>query len=101
MNHREKAYTDSTICLVPGGHADIGGGWELENDDEVPLSHIPLVWIVREAQRAGLEFDEEKMEKMGCLDDNVIPTEQNGMPTIELSGSPGGENDTDGNQKED
>jgi len=52
----------------PGGHADIGGGWELQ-DHEVPLSHVPLVWIVREAKKTGLQFDEEKMFALGCLED--------------------------------
>ncbi|KAI9884214.1 MAG: hypothetical protein M1823_004007 [Watsoniomyces obsoletus] len=53
----------------PGGHADIGGGWELASDEQYALSHIPLVWMVREAQRAGLRFDEEKLRAMSCYDD--------------------------------
>ena len=32
----------------------------------MPLSHNPLVWIVREAQRAGLNFDAEKMHELKC-----------------------------------
>ncbi|KAI9681656.1 MAG: hypothetical protein M1829_000855 [Trizodia sp. TS-e1964] len=51
----------------PGGHADIGGGWDL-GEGEATLSHPPLVWMVREAQRAGLAFDEEKMRDMECWD---------------------------------
>jgi hypothetical protein len=70
----------------PGGHADIGGGWENE-EGETPLSHIPLVWIVREAQRSGLEFDEEKMQALDCLDDSA--TEAQNMPVIEISTSGG------------
>lgn len=76
------------VNRFPGGHADIGGGWECE-EGETPLSHVPLVWIVREAQRAGLEFDEEKMAKLGCIDDNMMATETKGVPTIALSASPG------------
>lgn len=54
----------------PGGHGDLGGGWILE-EDETPLSLVPLVWMVREAQRAGLEFDSEQMLKLKCCDDNL------------------------------
>ncbi|KAH6612650.1 hypothetical protein C7974DRAFT_369601 [Boeremia exigua] len=50
----------------PGCHADIGGGWPLDSGHEAALSHVPLVWMVREAQKAGLEFDEEKLEALHC-----------------------------------
>jgi hypothetical protein len=36
------------------------------DDEEVPLSHIPLVWMVREAQRAGLHFDTAKVRALHC-----------------------------------
>lgn len=72
----------------PGGHADIGGGWAVK-EGETPLSHVPLVWIVREARKSGLEFDEDKMAALDCLDDNVA--EANGMPMIEISTSTGEE----------
>jgi uncharacterized protein (DUF2235 family) len=48
-----------------GGHGDIGGGWEALQDRK-SASHVPLVWMVREAMRAGLPFDVEKLEEMGC-----------------------------------
>lgn len=48
-----------------GGHADVGGGWEVLEESK-SASHIPLVWIVREAIRAGLPFDEVKLAEMGC-----------------------------------
>src|ERR1700712_4711947 len=38
----------------------------MEKDEEVPLSHIPLVWMVREAQRAGLHFDTTKLRALHC-----------------------------------
>lgn len=50
-----------------GGHADIGGGWEMLEDSK-SASHIPLCWMVREAMRAGLHFDPDKIREMGCLD---------------------------------
>lgn len=50
----------------PGGHADIGGGWELMPGEKWPLSHAPLVWMVQEAQKAGLRFDERKLRQFKC-----------------------------------
>jgi hypothetical protein len=71
----------------PGGHADIGGGWEV-TPNEVPLSHIPMVWIVSEARKSGLAFDEHKMEALDCLDDTSTGAN---MPTIEVSSTAGEE----------
>lgn len=51
----------------PGSHADIGGGFALEEGEVRQLSHAPLVWMVQEAQRAGLEFDQEKLQVYSCL----------------------------------
>lgn len=45
---------------------DIGGGWALDDGEESPLSHVPLVWMVREAQRAGLQFDLNKLRALNC-----------------------------------
>ncbi|KAF1941421.1 hypothetical protein EJ02DRAFT_377914, partial [Clathrospora elynae] len=69
-----------------GGHADIGGGWPL-GDQDAALSHVPLVWMVREAQRAGLDFDEEKLQAFYCYleETPVTPANhQNNVPTIEV-----------------
>ncbi|KAI9802670.1 MAG: hypothetical protein M1825_002692 [Sarcosagium campestre] len=52
----------------PGCHADIGGGWTLTSGEKYALSHVPLVWMVREARRAGLNFDMEKMQYFKCND---------------------------------
>ncbi|KAL1836746.1 hypothetical protein VTJ49DRAFT_4721 [Mycothermus thermophilus] len=62
--------TDQDIDEVwfAGGHADIGGGWELEPDEAKPASHVPLVWMVQEAMRAGLKFDLDKVREMGCAE---------------------------------
>jgi hypothetical protein len=48
-----------------GGHGDVGGGWEAL-DDRKSCSHVPLVWMVREAIHAGLPFDPEKVAELGC-----------------------------------
>lgn len=54
-----------------GCHSDIGGGLELDDDEDLALSHVPLVWMVQEAQRAGLQFDPEKMKLFHCFDDSA------------------------------
>ncbi|KAK1756999.1 hypothetical protein QBC47DRAFT_412345 [Echria macrotheca] len=50
-----------------GGHGDIGGGWEMIPGHKA-ASHIPLVWMVREAMRAGLHFDMDKVRDLGCAE---------------------------------
>lgn len=63
----------------PGGHADIGGGWGLPKGEKWPLSHGPLVWMVQEAQRAGLQFDERKLKQFQCCEEfsgDVTPTQE-------------------------
>jgi uncharacterized protein (DUF2235 family) len=49
-----------------GQHGDIGGGWPLQKGEVWPMSHVPLVWMVQEAQRAGLQFDPVKMKQFQC-----------------------------------
>lgn len=66
---------------------DIGGGWPLDSGHEAALSHVPLVWMVREAQKAGLEFDEEKLAALNCChedkaSDGLKP--QTIIPAIEI-----------------
>lgn len=50
-----------------GGHADIGGGWDVE-DEQRSASHIPLVWMVRQAMKAGLNFDVQQLEELGIIE---------------------------------
>ncbi|KAK3900042.1 hypothetical protein C8A05DRAFT_17603 [Staphylotrichum tortipilum] len=61
--------TDQDIDEVwfAGGHADIGGGWELLPESKA-ASHVPLVWMVHEAMKAGLHFDLDKVRDMGCVE---------------------------------
>jgi len=63
---------DTEEVWFPGCHADIGGGWSLADGEQHPLSHGPLVWMVREAQKAGLRFDWDKMMRLKCCDDFVL-----------------------------
>ena len=67
------------------------------------MSHGPLVWIVREARKAGLRLDYEAMRKMKCCDDDfdnvdtwkATVNSSNHVPVPELKvtdvGSPGRE----------
>ncbi|KAK8007604.1 hypothetical protein PG989_001594 [Apiospora arundinis] len=48
-----------------GGHGDVGGGWEYIPGSK-SASHVPLAYMVREAQKAGLQFDPEKLVELGC-----------------------------------
>lgn len=66
----EAAEQDIEELWFPGCHADLGGGWPLTGGEEAALSHGPLVWMVREAQRAGLDFNSVMMIKLKCCDDN-------------------------------
>ncbi|KAL6715680.1 hypothetical protein ACLMJK_006641 [Lecanora helva] len=78
----------------PGCHADLGGGWPLADGEESALSHAPLVWMVREAQRAGLEFDGAKLFQFHCSNEDYnIPSHglvehSRPPPDIYIEGSP-------------
>ncbi|KAG0641415.1 hypothetical protein HOY80DRAFT_1015021 [Tuber brumale] len=70
----EKAEQDIGEVWFPGAHGDIGGGWDLP-DGEESLSHGPLVWMVREARKAGVVFDKGRMKQMNVwLDDSHSPS---------------------------
>ena len=86
----EAAEQDIEEIWFPGCHADLGGGWPLANGEESALSHGPLVWMVREAQRAGLEFDHDKLLQFKCCDENYsvpspgIVSDGPSIPKIEV-----------------
>jgi len=63
----ENALQDIEEVWFPGGHADIGGGWPPDEPERLSLSHGPLVWMLREAQKSGLAFMPEKMKELNCL----------------------------------
>lgn len=93
----EEDVQDIQELWFPGGHGDIGGGWDVA-PGEVPLSHVPLVWIVHEAQKAGLAFDPDKMEICDCLDDGSKDSNTAAnVPTIEVSTTGGEEMLANGN----
>lgn len=67
----DESAQDIREVWFPGGHADIGGGWKLSKGEIWPLSHAPLVWMVQEAQRAGLQFDPKKLKQLECCEEYV------------------------------
>lgn len=73
----------------PGDHGDIGGGWPRAPGVKVNVSHIPLVWMLREAQRAGLPCDEEALQK-ACysLDDSADDSRSSVAPHLQVDGEP-------------
>lgn len=86
--------TDQDIDEVwfAGGHADIGGGWEMLEDSKA-ASHVPLVWMVHEAIKAGLNFDLDKVREMGCaeaLDEIPMAQENPVAPNEGERGASGG-----------
>ena len=54
-----------------GNHSDIGGGWTKAKGEVWSLSHVPLVWMIQEAERAGLAIDPEKMSALNCSPDEI------------------------------
>ncbi|KAI1079731.1 hypothetical protein F5B20DRAFT_150630 [Whalleya microplaca] len=74
-----------------GGHADIGGGWEVLPDSK-SASHVPLTYMMREAQKAGLRFDPEKLVEMGITevldeldgDGHHVSNSNNALPGIRI-----------------
>ncbi|KAJ5392122.1 hypothetical protein N7509_007612 [Penicillium cosmopolitanum] len=76
---------DISEVWFSGQHGDVGGGWKLNSQDKWPLSHLPLVWMVKEAQLVGLEFDPEKLKRFNCFEadkgDEPIHFHGNILPT--------------------
>lgn len=68
---REDVGQDVKEVWFPGCHSDIGGGLKLERQENWALSHVPLVWMVHEAQRAGLQFDDDKLKQFRCFDHSI------------------------------
>ncbi|KAH8426873.1 T6SS phospholipase effector Tle1-like catalytic domain-containing protein [Aspergillus melleus] len=69
FDEEDESAQDIQEVWFPGGHADIGGGWKLGAEEDWPLSHAPLVWMVQEAQQAGLQFDPRKLKQFECCEE--------------------------------
>lgn len=101
VDEDEAAAQDVEELWFPGCHADLGGGWPLGKGEESPLSHGPLVWMVREAQKAGIDFDQDKMCTLGCCNNdfrsyNAIPDVQITKPTTDLFRNPPSDHEMSG-----
>jgi hypothetical protein len=83
----ENALQDIEEVWFPGGHADIGGGWPPDEPERLPLSHGPLVWMLREAQKSGLVFMPEKMKELNCLYEEE-PDKQGRTGAVHLASIP-------------
>lgn len=64
-SRRRSDTQDISEVWFAGEHADIGGGWWLLEDEIRPASDLPLIWMLREAKRAGMPIDEAKMARAG------------------------------------
>ena len=87
----EAAEQDIEEIWFPGCHADLGGGWPLAKGEESALSHGPLVWMVREAQKAGIDFVSAKMHTLKCCDDNEDMSKTEffpGVPEVQITEAP-------------
>lgn len=85
---------DIAEVWFPGQHGDVGGGWKLDPNDPYPLSHIPLMWMVKEAQLVGLEFDTEKLKRFNCYEE---PSYENLAPKEGTAGLNGANTNTNAN----
>lgn len=84
--YEDESDQDIDEVWFAGGHGDIGGGWDV-TEDEKSASHVPLAWIVREATKAGLNFDMEKVREMGCAEASMrrrATFANNGLPKAQL-----------------
>ncbi|KAI1632144.1 hypothetical protein F4809DRAFT_629038 [Biscogniauxia mediterranea] len=66
-----------------GGHGDVGGGWEVLPDSK-SASHVPLTYMIREAEKAGLHFDPEKLIEMGITEALEAPQQNGVVPDIRI-----------------
>lgn len=64
----------------PGTHGDIGGGAKLRESEDWPLSHGPLVWILEEAQRAGLQLDPDRLKEFNCYEGPTAEAQDGPVP---------------------
>jgi uncharacterized protein (DUF2235 family) len=92
MDTHNHATADQEVHEVwfAGNHGDVGGGWE-DKEGCMSLSHVPLVWIVRAAHKAGVKFDLKKLAKMGI---EVQDASNGTQPTLAAKASTESETET-------
>ncbi|KAE8375293.1 hypothetical protein BDV26DRAFT_268241 [Aspergillus bertholletiae] len=100
VNNSDKQ--DIEEVWFPGSHTDVGGGWDFGQDEDWRLSHGPLVWMVYEAQRAGLHFNKEKLDRLmnserqdradsinGNIEKRALDTPEDLVKSLHLSSTKG------------
>ena len=93
-NDDEASEQDLQEIWYPGCHADIGGGWPVEPGLEAGLSHAPLLWMIREARKAGMPFNETALEDAGYILDDIeedpdtVADPPEPVPEIRIDGAP-------------
>ncbi len=60
----ERREQDVKEVWFAGSHSDVGGGYERENS---ALSQIPFLWMVKEAEAAGLDINERMRKHVGGI----------------------------------
>ncbi|QIX01733.1 hypothetical protein AMS68_007250 [Peltaster fructicola] len=63
VDHSDEEHQDILEVWFAGQHGDIGGGWPVANNERC-ASELPLLWMIREARRAGMPVDEAKLDKL-------------------------------------
>ncbi|KAI1428686.1 hypothetical protein F5Y12DRAFT_710981 [Xylaria sp. FL1777] len=76
---------NAELTVSQGGHGDVGGGWEILPGSK-SASHVPLVYMIRQAEKAGLTFDSEKLIEMGLADAIIHPDTTNNNGAYRGSG---------------
>ena len=73
-----------------GCHADIGGGWcvERKQGELVSLSYGPLIWMIREARKAGLPFDDDALRESGFVQPDGNLARNASIPHLQIDGRP-------------
>lgn len=77
--------------IIIGSHGDVGGGWPLTGDEKLSLAVPPLVWILREARKAGLPLNEDGLlERKYALGDCLDISIEHGtpQPAFHVNGEP-------------
>lgn len=81
VDYEDESKQDIDEVWFAGGHGDVGGGWDVP-DDRKGASHVPLAWMIREAMKAGLNFDMQKVYELGCAESAQISAAADSAPQM-------------------
>lgn len=60
----------------------------MEKGEDRPLSDVPLMWMLREAQKAGMPLDPDKVRASNLFPDEPEPEPENEGPRLQVEGQP-------------